>query len=115
MSNHISEINCCFAGEKPNLLSLLSFHNKIGHINILQQIGKKYSSFGVLLLNDETGSKIKAIESECCQDAERIILEIVKQWMEGKGRPVSWDVLIHVLNDIGLTTLARDIEEELHH
>ena len=89
----------CFTGEKPSLLSLLSFRNEIGHINILQQVGKKYRSFGVLLLNDETGATIKAIASECCGDPEQIILEIVKQWMEGKGRPVSWDVFIHVLND----------------
>ena len=52
-----------FAGEKSNLPSLLSFHNKTGHINILQQIGKKYCSFGVLLLNDETGAKKK--QSNC--------------------------------------------------
>ena len=69
----------------------------------------------MLLLNDETGAKNKATESECHQDSKRITLEIIKQWMEGKGRPIIWDVLIHVLNDIGLTTLARDIEEELHH
>lgn len=111
----VNSNNNCFTGEKPNLLSLLSFHNEIGHINILQQVGKKYCSFGVLLLNDETGAKIKAIASECHGDPEQIILEIVKQWMEGKGRPISWDVLINVLNDIGLTTLARDIEEEIHH
>ena len=59
--------------------------------------------------------KNKATASECRQDSERITLEIIKQWMERKGRPISWDVLIYVLNDIGLTTLARDIEEELHH
>ena len=70
----------CFTGEKPNLLSLLSFHNEIGRINIIQQVGEKYRSFGVLLLNDETGAKIKAIASECCGDPEQIILEIVKQW-----------------------------------
>ena len=105
----------CFTGEKPNLLSLLSFRNEIGHINILQQVGKRYRSFGVLLLNDETGATFKAIASKCRGDPEQIILEIAKQWMEGKCRPVSWDVLIHVLNDIGLKNLARDIKEEIYH
>ena len=57
---------------------------------------------------------MEAIASKCHQDPDRIIFEIVKQWMEGKGRPITWDVLIHVLNDIGLTTLAKDIKEELH-
>ena len=77
----------CFTGEKPNLLSLLSFHNEIGRINILQQVGEKYRSFGVLLLNDETGAKIKAIASECCGDPEQSILEIVKQWKQTTHAP----------------------------
>ena len=45
--------------------------------------------------------KTKQLHPECHQDSERITLEIIiKQWMEGKGRPIIWDVLIHVLNDI---------------
>ena len=46
---------------------------------------------------------MEAIASKCHQDPDRIIFEIVKQWMEGKGRPITWDVLIHV----DMRTLCR--------
>ena len=61
--------------------------------------------------------KLEQQSKQLYQNAVEILnrLSIVKQWMEGKGRPVSWDVLIHVLNDNGLKNLARDIEEEIYH
>ena len=44
-------------------------------------------------------------------DAERINIEILKQWLTGRGKqPVTWATLIEVLHDIKLSTLANDIE-----
>ena len=102
------------AVERPNLLKLLSFPGKGGaKINIPQQIGTKYSLFGVQLLNDETGKQIDAVISKCQEDAEQINFEILKLWVRGKGKPLSWDVLINVLKDVGLGTLASDIKDGL--
>ena len=104
----------CITGERPDLQALLSFSGKSGKkINIPQQIGTKYFQFGVQLLNDKTGEEIDTIESKCREDAEQTNIGILKQWVRGKGKPLSWDSLIGVLKDIGLGTLAGDIQEGL--
>ena len=102
-----------FTGEKPNLLKLLSFPGKNGNINIPKQISTEYFSFGILLLNDENGVYINTIVSKYRENAEKINLEILRLWIAGRGKPVSWDVLVEVLKDIGLETLARDIKDGL--
>lgn len=108
----------CFfacAGERPNLLNLLNFPSKNGNINIPKKISTKYLMFGILLLNDETGADIKTIVTRYREDAEQINLEILRLWIEGKGKPLSWDVLIDVLRTTGLGTLASDINDGLQH
>ena len=69
--------------------------------------------FGVQLLNDETGEEIDAVVAKCREDAEHINFEILKLWVRGKGKPLSWVLLIDVLKDVGLGTLASDIEDGL--
>ena len=55
------------ADERPKLPKLLSFPGKGGiKINMPQQIGTKYSQFGVQLLNDETGEEIDAVGARKC-------------------------------------------------
>ena len=45
------------------------------------------------------------------KDAEQINIEILKQWLTGRGKqPVTWATLVEVLRDIKLCTLADDIE-----
>ena len=60
--------------------------------------------FGILLLNDETGAEVNAIVSKYREDAEQINLEILRLWIEGKGKPLSWDMLVDVLKATGLNT-----------
>ena len=94
---------------------LLKFPAKSGsHVNIPQQIGTNYS-FGVLLLNDETGAEVNAITTQYRNNAQQINLEILSLWIGGKGQPLSWDTLINVLKAIGLNTLAGDIQDSLQH
>ena len=99
-------------GKRPNLPNLLSFPGKV-NINIPRQIGTKYPMFGILLLNDETGAEINAIVLKYGEDAEMINLEILRRWIEGRGKPLSWDTLIDTLLQIGLHTLASDIKDAL--
>ena len=101
------------AGERPNLLKILSFPGKNKSINIPKQICTNYSMFGILLLNDETGAEVKTITTKFHEDADQINLEILRLWIEGKGKPLSWDVLIDVLKGIGLNSLAKDIDNGL--
>ena len=105
-----------FADERPDLLKLLSFPGKSGNnINIPRQIGTNYRMFGILLLNDETAAEVTAIVNERRENAADINLEILRLWIGGKGKPLSWNTLINVLEDIGLGTLASDIQVGLQH
>ena len=80
-------------------------------INIAEKISTKYHDFGLLLLDDHDGTRVQNMELKYNQDAERINKEILQEWTTGRGKkPVSWQTLMKVLCDIGLRTLASEIE-----
>ena len=66
--------------------------------------------FGIVLLNDETGSRVNSIEDECRGKPERIVLMILQEWLEAKGLPVTWESLIQTLRDTDLSVLADQIQ-----
>ena len=82
-----------------------------GNVNLAQKIGTSYEDFGILLLEDNNGDRTDAIVRELHERAEDINKRIFRLWVKGKGlQPVSWATLVGVLQDMGLNTLARDIE-----
>ncbi len=84
-------------------------------LNLPQQIGTHYTQFGIMLLNDETGARITAIESQHLRNAQDINLEVFKSWINGEGRkPISWNTLVTVLREIGLNPLADKINSALN-
>ena len=94
----------------PTLPTLLMFPCKGRFVNIISEIGAKYTTFGILLLNDQTGARITAIAREHTNDAEQINIVVLQEWLQGKGKkPVTWHTLIEVLKDAGLSELAKDI------
>ena len=58
--------------------------------------------FRVLLLNDERGAEVSAIVTKYRDDAEQINLEILRLWIGGKSKPLSWNTLIDVLKAVKL-------------
>ena len=91
-------------------MELIRFRGRERRINIPQQIGTNFMKFGILLLEDETGSRIQSIIHECRDNAEQVNMKVLQEWIAGRGKlPVSWDTLIEVLQDIDLSTLADDI------
>ena len=101
---------------KPSLPTLLKFPpqcSKQHYIDILATIGQKYWKFGTLLLQDDTGSIVEAIEHECQKNMEKINFAILQRWISGTGLPVTWDSLVQVLHDIGLNVLADEMYEHL--
>ena len=67
-------------------------------------------NFGILLLEDENGSRIQSTIHECRDNAEQVNMKVLQEWIAGRGKlPVSWDTLIEVLQDIDLSTLADDL------
>ena len=83
-------------------------------MNVIEKIGAKCVEFGVMLLEDDDGSRINAIDKEKRGNVSDIICHIFMLWRQGKGRqPVTWATLIAVLREIGLNALALDIEGNL--
>ena len=95
----------------PNLQELLKFTRTDGRvISIPVEIGVKYFEFGIFLLDDRNGSRVKSIASRHQNAATQINIEILQEWLEGSGKkPVSWATLVNVLRDIQLSTLADEI------
>ena len=93
----------------PTMPELLSFSDE--KLNVAVQVGAKYSTFGIFLLEDKTGAIVEALEMEHRGNAERINMAILQRWLQGKGmKPVTWSTLIEVLRKIGLCALADKIE-----
>ena len=81
------------------MLNLLSFSERA--VNIAEQIGVNYLMFGMILLQDDNGAVVKALEEEHRGKAEKINIAIFQKWLDGKGmRPVTWSTLMTVLQKI---------------
>ena len=92
-----------FSGEQPTLPELLC-------LKVPQEVGANYSTFGIFLLNDRTGGRIRSFKKECQGDAEDVMLRILEEWLEGKGLPVMWESLVKTLRNIDLSVLADQIQ-----
>ena len=95
----------------PTMIECIRFRGRERRINIPQEIGVKYYQFGLLLLEDDTGARIQALTHKHMKDAEQINMEVLQQWLAGRGKhPITWKTLTKVLHDIELSTLAGEIE-----
>ena len=100
-----------FTGGQPTLIELVRFRGRERRINVPQEISTKYPQFGILLLEDTNGTRVRNMEHKYQRDAEQINMEILQEWVSGRGRqPVSWVTLTEVLRDVELSELASDIE-----
>ena len=89
---------------------MLKFPGQDKQINIPQEIGIKYETFGIILLEDDSGAIVDNIVRECREWAEDINKQILQKWLRGRGKhPVTWATLVEVLRDIELSILAGDI------
>ena len=65
---------------------------------------------GIILLQDDSGAIVDALENRYQRDANRINLSILRDWLDGQGlMPVTWGTLVEALKSVGLNTLAGDI------
>ena len=79
-------------------------------LRVHEEVSSNYFGFGIFLLNDTTGSRVSGFEQACQRDPERIVQRILREWVEGKGLPVTWESIIQTLNKTGMSTLAHKIE-----
>ena len=92
-----------FSVPQPSLPQLL-------HLKVHLEVGADYFTFGIFLLNDQTGNRIRNFERECQGNPEGVMLRILQEWLEGKGLPVTWESLVQTLRDIDLAVLADKIQ-----
>ena len=98
-------------GDRPTLPELIRFNGVERRINIPQEIGTKYTTFGILLLEDKSGMRIETIAHKHMKDAEKINIEVLQEWIAGRGLcPVTWQTLTDVLCDVELSVLAKEIQ-----
>ena len=83
-----SVISFCI-GQPPDLVQLLK----------VDLVGVNYAAFGIRLLDDKTGRLVEIIVHDHQQDAKGITMQILKDWIAGKGKPWTWETLILTLRD----------------
>ena len=92
------------------MMDIIYFPLQDSKVNLAKEIGTKYGQFGILLLEDHTGERIRAMEKELRSNAQDINYRVFQEWLCGNGKqPVSWVTLISVLEDIALSELANII------
>ena len=89
---------------------MMKFQGKKRRINIPQEIGKNYFSFGVFLLQDSNGHQVRNIEGKHHNDYYNINVAILEQWVKN-GSQVTWKTLMETLEDIQLNRLANEIRD----
>ena len=105
---------CKSADGPPTLDGLRHFPVTSGHIDIAVEVGPDYEKFGTLLLEDKKGNKVDSIAKSKHYIPVDITVEILKQWLQGKGRKqVTWQTLVSCLRDTNLNALADDMESSL--
>ena len=88
--------------ERPSLPKLLK-------LKVPQKVGGSFTQFGILLLDDEDGTVVDALEDECRGRSERIVRKILTEWINGRGRPVTWRTLTDTLRECDMNSLAANI------
>ena len=88
--------------ERPSLPKLLG-------LKLPQKVGIHYTQFGILLLNDEDGSLVYALEDECNGKPERIVCKTLATWVRGRGRALTWNELADTLRECDLASTADHV------
>ena len=100
-------------GDRPELNELRKIPVKDGSKDIVGEIQNDYEHLGSLLLKDSNGLMVKGIASAKHNDPLEITIEILQQWLQGKGiLPVRWWMLVKCLREAKLNTAADYIEAE---
>ena len=94
------------SSDYPDVLELLK-------LEIPQRVGKKCELFGIALLDDKTGVKMETIVEDCRGATEKIVLTVLRKWIQGNGVEMSWESLVKTLRDCKLSLFATQIEMAL--
>ena len=88
---------------KPDLIQLQD-------IDLPSRVGPKIKPFGTYLLRDNLGDKMANITESCRENPEKMAMEVLRRWLQGKGVEVSWESLIATLRKSKLKLMADQIQ-----
>ncbi|CAI8020132.1 hypothetical protein GBAR_LOCUS12047, partial [Geodia barretti] len=91
------------SAEKPNLPQLLE-------VDLHSRVAPKIKVFGTFLLQDDLGNKMEIIRKRVREDPEEMAMEVLREWLQGKGVEVSWESLIATLRKSKLKLMADQIQ-----
>ena len=90
--------------ETPSLPKLLE-------LDIHKDVGNNYEVFGTFLLIDETGMVVAGIK-DSCRTAQSITIQILQEWLSGKGESITWQSLVKALCSSELNNLAKKVAKK---
>ncbi|CAI8007094.1 hypothetical protein GBAR_LOCUS5037 [Geodia barretti] len=82
-------------------------------IKLPSRVGPKVTAFGTILLKDDLGNKMANIKKSARDDPVEMVMEVLREWLAGKGVEVSWESLIATLRDCELSLMAYQIQMAL--
>ena len=82
-------------------------------LKLPSQVAPKVDDFGTFLLKDDIGNKMTIIKTKVLGDPEKMVREVLREWLAGKGVEVTWNSLISTLRDCELQHVAEQIATEL--
>ena len=94
------------SAEVPNFVQLVN-------IDLPSRIGPEIKVFGTFLLQDDYGNKMVNIRKSFRGDPEEMAMEVLREWLAGKGVEVSWESLIATLRKSKLHLMADQIQMAL--
>ena len=94
------------SAEVPNFVQLVI-------IDLPSRIGPKIKVFGTFLLQDDHGNKMVNIRKSFREDPEEMAMEVLREWLAGKGVEVAWESLIATLRKSKLHLMANQIQTAL--
>lgn len=94
------------SSQDPTLPQLLK-------IDLPSRVAPEINAFGTFLLQDNLGDKMAVIKKRVQEDPEEMAMEVLREWLAGKGVEVSWDSLISTLRNSKLPLMAQQIQMAL--
>ena len=90
--------------ETPSLPKLLK-------LDINKEVGDNYKVFGTFLLHDETGMVVAGI-MDSYRTAQSITIQILQEWLIGRGESITWQSLVQALRSSELNFLADKVAKK---
>ena len=99
---------------KPELHRILSL-SLPNDLSFIDEIGTNYEQFGTLILKDVSGKKMKNIMHNKQHIINGIAIEILREWLAGKGLHPTWGNLLKVLNMMKEYELSNNVACSVNH